>query len=455
MAEQGLRVALLAREGQARERLQKALQESGAELVAVADPYSADPAEVASAQPQGLLVALEPAIEDALEGWGALLSDPSLVVIYDEAELAAARAGWDAARWIRHLRAKLQRHDDVLPPGAEPAQESQPEPGALQQPDVAGLDEEFRAIEGEAQDSADEVPADEGLEAWLERMSAAATQAAPEQGTEERPETAVAHPSGQGTETSDTSPAALDDAPATSGIFANLELADPATPVADSAVDGNGVDSRIAALEERIAGLSLADADHFSQQAGRGAVLVEAGLGGPDAVRQLLAALGERFPRPLLVRLRLEGGRYERLVRQMDRATTLSVVLADEGVAIETGRVYFLPDGVDVVADGERLKFADSDTALQRLPAGLAAEDSAILFMSGADAGLVEQAMGLAGAGALVLGQSMDTSFDATAAQRLMEQGGEALDAAAIAARLQARWPSQDDPAGTGEELQS
>lgn len=447
MAEQGLRVALLAREGQARERLQKALQEAGAELVAVADPSSADPAEVASAQPQGLLVALEPAIEDALEGWGALLSDPSLVVIYDEAELAAARSGWDAARWIRHLRAKLQRHDDVLPPGAEPAQEWQP--------DVTGLDEEFRAIEGEAQDSADEVPADEGLEAWLERMSAAATQAAPEQGTEERPETAVAHPSGQGTETPDTRPAALDDAPATSGIFANLELADPATPVADSAVDGSGVDSRIADLEERIAGLSLADADHFSQQAGRGAVLVEAGLGGPDAVRQLLAALGERFPRPLLVRLRLEGGRYERLVRQMDRATSLSVVLADEGVAIETGRVYFLPDGVDVVADGERLKFADSDTALQRLPAGLAAEDSAILFMSGADAGLVEQAMGLAGAGALVLGQSMDTSFDATAAQRLMEQGGEALDAAAIAARLQARWPSQDDSAGTGEELQS
>ena len=85
MAEQGLRVALLAREGQARERLQEALQEAGAELVAVADPYSADPAEVASAQPQGLLVALEPAIEDALEGRGALLSDPALVVIYDEA----------------------------------------------------------------------------------------------------------------------------------------------------------------------------------------------------------------------------------------------------------------------------------------------------------------------------------------------------------------------------------
>jgi len=181
-------------------------------------------------------------------------------------------------------------------------------------------------------------------------------------------------------------------------------------------------------------------------------VLVEAGLGGPDAVRQLLAALGERFPRPLLVRLRLEGGRYDRLVRQMDRATPLSVILANEGFAIETGRVYFLPEGMDVVADGERLRFVRDDSALQRLPSGLAPEDSAILFMSGADAALVDAAVQLGSSGALVLGQSAESGFDASAAQRLIEQGGATLDPAAIAARLQERWPEQSDQAGASAE---
>ncbi|MGY0560128.1 chemotaxis protein CheB [Luteimonas sp. A277] len=420
MAEHGVRVALLARDGQARERLQEALREAGAQLVAVVDPLTADPGEVASKEPQGVLVALEPAIEDALEAWDALLSDPSLIVIFDEAELAASRSGWDAARWIRHLRAKLLRHDDVLPPGAEPEGEWQPEPGALQH--------------------AAEVPADEGLEAWLERMSRAAADANLD---------SAAGPDSEDARAADP-PAVV----AASGMFSNLELVDPEVPVTDASPGEDDADTRLAALEERIAGLSLADGDNYSRQSGPGAVLVEAGLGGPDAVRQLLGALGERFPRPLLVRLRLEGGRYERLVRQMDRATPLSVILADEGVAIETGRVYFLPEGMDVVADDSRLKFVRDESALQRLPSGLAADDSAVLFMSGADAALVGQALQLGEAGALVLGQSAEASFDAAAAQRLMEHGGSAIDAAAIAARLQERWPPQIDQADAGMEEQ-
>src|SRR5690554_652430 len=171
MADRGTRVALLAREGQARERLQQALHEAGAELVATADPVSAAAGDVVAAAPQAVLVALEPAIEDALDGWTQLLSDPAIAVIYDEADLAANRSGWDAARWIRHLRAKLNRHDDVLPPGAEPEEDWQPVPGPLPGPAREVSEEQFLSIEGEAQQSADAVPADEGLEAWLAKMS--------------------------------------------------------------------------------------------------------------------------------------------------------------------------------------------------------------------------------------------------------------------------------------------
>src|SRR3546814_14743971 len=79
--------------------------------------------------PQAVLVALEPAGEDELERFDALLSSPDITVIFDEAELAAQRQGWDAARWVRHLSAKLHRHDDVLPPGADAEGDLQPSPG--------------------------------------------------------------------------------------------------------------------------------------------------------------------------------------------------------------------------------------------------------------------------------------------------------------------------------------
>ena len=102
----------------------------------------------------------------------------------------------------------------------------------------------------------------------------------------------------------------------------------------------------LAALESRISGLSLADTDSYGHGPRRGVVLVEGGLGGPDAVRQLLGAIPEGFPRPILVRLQLDGGRYDRLVRQMERASALPVQLAEAGMSVVPGEVYFLPPGL-------------------------------------------------------------------------------------------------------------
>src|SRR5690606_3035531 len=159
-------------EGEARERLRQALGEAGAQVVAVADPATASMDEVIAAAPQAVLVALEQAIEDALDDWDRLLSDPGIAVIFDEAELAANRSGWDAARWVRHLRAKLNRHDDVLPPGTEPEEEWQLAPGPLQSPVREVSEEDFHSIRQEAREVIDEVPAEEGLEGWLAKMSA-------------------------------------------------------------------------------------------------------------------------------------------------------------------------------------------------------------------------------------------------------------------------------------------
>ena len=93
-----LTVALLARSGPARDRLREALGHAGARVVLEDDPNTLDLQVLRDADPGAVLIALEPAIEDALERLDPVLGSPSLTLIFDEAELAARRDGWEAQR---------------------------------------------------------------------------------------------------------------------------------------------------------------------------------------------------------------------------------------------------------------------------------------------------------------------------------------------------------------------
>lgn len=506
MVDGATRVALLARPGDARERLAAALREAGADLVAVADPVSTDAGEVAAAAPQAILVALEPAIEDALDAYESLLGDPRIAVIFDEAELAAQRAGWDAARWVRHLAAKLNRHDDVLPPGREQDGDWQPSPGPLSPGyrEVSELD--LASITGEVQVAAEDVPRDGGLDA-VESPGPAPQLAQPGEAGASTTAAEIAvsiddpgasaddialggislqeatldgltleglSPEEIGFEAGDvagdearygeapvdagTTPAATadpDTGNGTAAADAALEASEP-TFAGDAAQDSASADRQfsqdLADLEVRIAGLELADVDSYGHGPERGAVLIEGGLGGPDAVRQLLAAIPSGFPRPLLVRLRLDGGRYDRLVRQMERAARLPVALAEDGVGAEPAHVYFLPPDINVVRDGARLRFARAEGAGAALPEALPPGDSAVLFLSGSDPALVDAAMGRAWGGALVAGQSPEGCYDGAAADVVIARGGESGMPRQLAARLAERWPPPGGPAGADLE---
>jgi chemotaxis response regulator CheB len=114
-----LKVALLARAGDAREQLKRAITELGAELVVEADPNELAPGALAAAGATTVLVSVEPAVEAALDRLDDELLAPALNVMFDEAETTAKLSGWDLNRWARHLAAKLLGCD-VLPPGAEP-----------------------------------------------------------------------------------------------------------------------------------------------------------------------------------------------------------------------------------------------------------------------------------------------------------------------------------------------
>lgn len=473
MAEPATRVALLARPGAACDNLQAALRQAGADVVAVQDPGNGDPSAMAAAHPAAVLVALEPAVEDALERYDAVLSEPGRLVIYDEVAIAARREGWDAARWVRHLAAKLGGHADVLPPGAgnddglsvsmsapAPARSHAPVAEAAEPAPAATLPQAHDALALEAMEfDADAVqlgagPAQEAALAQAgngidfggftpEMMAAMTIEAAPEPVAEAAPQPAHA---GRG---DDDGVHVLEwDAPAP--MAAAPETPAPVQPQPEPAV--------AAPVRFNFDEMSLVDVDPVPKPAaarqapsagegggsGEGAVIVLAGIGGPDAVRQFLAGLPGGFARPIIVRQRLDGGRHDRLVRQMQRATALPVELAEAGRPLAAGHVYILPDDMTTTGDTGATTFVATDAPVPVL-AGLPAGDSAVLLLSGSDPAAVPELMDAAREGALVAGQSPEDSFDGAAAMALLAAGGESHAAAELAQRLSTRWLSLKD----------
>lgn len=466
MSHESLKVALLARAGLARDRLREVIDRAGAQCVLEADPAELDPAGLAGCTPKVVLVALDPQTEDALEAFDEVLANPDLEVIYEEASLAVAREGWDIARWQRHLVAKMQSHNDVLPPGTEqdlpdPAPDSSfagvewsldvvtddghattdeglAPPPSPAMPAVEAVNP-FDPVQAETTTEGDPVPTPstfepgdvaDGLDPGL-MFEAVAAEA--DAGIDADAELAAAPQ--LDTEAADVVPAS------TGGGFGTLSLDDgSASLAADADAESKGSFARdISDLEARISGLTLVDDSPKKEPEGaRGAVLVVAGLGGPDAVRQLVAAMPEGFPRPVLIQQRLDGGRHDKLVAQMQRATGLPVRLAEAGQYAQAGFIYILPAelGVDVAETG--IRFDPDGGLVDALPAA----DSAVLLLSGSDPSLVDAALKQGWAGALVAGQAAEGCYDAAASSELATRGGDTATPAEIAKRLAERWPA-------------
>lgn len=551
----GRRVALLARPGLARERLSGVLQEAGANCVMAADPTQLKPEDLLQVQAQVVLVALDPLTEEALDQFDDVLSDRSVEVIYEEAEHAASREGWDAARWQRHLVAKLQGHSNVLPPsgGSNTGHSSTTVSAAADLsapvdlseefglPGAVGIDAAVSVETAEPDDSAAtsgaidtgdtpdrfDVPetvapiaanpfdpvsaelegfateADFGSSAWTvtessfpelsiadkdasgsselthtlsdleipETDQAQAPHPVPTDGgfdafdftlysdAAPEPATGTADAAGAGVfdhfEALDfDSPDAevADDAPAPAVEVEELDTAPHAAfSLQDDALDMSALETPesrdnfrrdLVELEQRISSMSLVDdTPRRGPERARGAVLILGGLGGPDAVRQLLGAMPVGFARPVLVQQRLEGGRYDRLVTQLQRATKLTVMLAEPEHVAEPGTVYILPDTVGATSAEDGIRF--SGDAMDAVMDALPSSDSAVLLLSGSDPAVVDAAMVHSRAGALVVGQSADGCYDASAPSALIARGGDVAAPAALALRLSARWPNQ------------
>ena len=407
----GKRVALLARPGPAREQLRLALHEVGAEIVLEDDPNTLDGAALGNASPQVVLVALESAIEDSLSRFDQVLHDPSVVVIFDEAELAARREGWEAKRWTRHLSAKLNGHGDVLPPGGE-LDDTRPEPGLPLSPAQIHADAGIEPHLEEAQGVAFELPRG-GLELVADDEASGSSQSIDLETW--KPSIAAEHD------------VALNDGFGSEAPPAPAVAEPP--PLPGAPVKSGGLTLELESIHSTATGPGV-----------RGAVLLFAGIGGPDAVRKVLADLPPDLSRPVLVQLRLDGGRYDNLVKQMERVSALPVQLAKVGEAAQPAHVYVLPNDVAVNVEEGVVHFGEGVLQVDSLIASLPPAESVVLLLSGSDPSQVEAALGLAAKGGLAAGQSPQGCYDPAASKALAARGGMVATPAELATHVASHW---------------
>lgn len=215
----------------------------------------------------------------------------------------------------------------------------------------------------------------------------------------------------------------------------------PAAPVSHR-LDGMSL------VDDGTVGLDVADsgapapAKPASMSESRGAVLIVAGVGGPDPLRALLGQLPEDFPRPVLIQQHLDAGNYDRLARQMERATRLKVKLAVAGMVLEDNTVYVLPVSVGLEDTAGKLAFVDAPhvRGFTDVTSRLDPADSALLVLSGAPTDFIEEALRFKVAGAWVAAQAEHGCFDHAVPGLVAARGAEIAEPLALAQKLNARW---------------
>jgi len=188
---------------------------------------------------------------------------------------------------------------------------------------------------------------------------------------------------------------------------------------------------------ERLSLVEL-EAERPNDGAAAGAVLVLAGIGGPDALRRLLATLPAGLATPVLVHMRLDGGRYGNLVKQMARVSALPVLLAEAGQPVQAGNAYILPDDVGLTERQRGLYFQGDAQGVQ--VATLPPAHSAVVLLSGADMAHVDDVLALAAAGAWVGAQVGEGCYDPAAANAAVAAGMDAGEPPQLAHSIVERW---------------
>lgn len=98
------------------------------------------------------------------------------------------------------------------------------------------------------------------------------------------------------------------------------------------------------------------------------AVGIGASTGGPAALHELLSGLRPDFPAPILVVQHIASGFIDGLARRLEDSTALEVHVAEEGMQLESGHVYFAPDGHHLGVRNDHATLSPRDDADRFVP---------------------------------------------------------------------------------------
>lgn len=163
-------VALLFDDTELGGQLREALHERGARIVHEGGVASLSRELLQQVGADVLVVNLDDSADDALDRLYEVIDDDCPRVVFNDAQASRALAGWDRARWARHLAVKVLAGGDIDPPrpgdapglevaAAPPSAASATEVAAMAAPAVPPVAEPVAAVDAEP---TAEVPAHDG-----------------------------------------------------------------------------------------------------------------------------------------------------------------------------------------------------------------------------------------------------------------------------------------------------
>ncbi|MCW5567595.1 MAG: chemotaxis protein CheB [Dokdonella sp.] len=142
MPESSVPIALLSQVGESSRHVREALAGAGTPIVYEANAAALDRDALEASGARVVVVNLDGDVEAQLDEVYALLDDDRYKVIFNEAQVSLQLAGWEQARWARHLAAKVlgaEHADPPRPADAEPVPKPEPAPRMAPAADVTDV----------------------------------------------------------------------------------------------------------------------------------------------------------------------------------------------------------------------------------------------------------------------------------------------------------------------------